>query len=91
MEQFLLNPLVKPIKLSDYNMHKFDFNTSKCLFSSYNALDKDYKCLHPNGKVYISKHEFFYETIFAYISVFLNPTSQSISTNNVYLFPVLNK
>ena len=52
--------------LRDYNHHKFDFHTSKCVFLGYNPLQKGYKCLHPSGKVYIASHVLFDEISFPY-------------------------
>ncbi|KAH9779268.1 retrovirus-related pol polyprotein from transposon RE1 [Citrus sinensis] len=52
--------------LRDYNHHKFDFHTSKCVFLGYSLLHKGYKCLHPSGKIYIASHVLFYETSFPY-------------------------
>ena len=52
--------------LRDYDHHKFDFHTSKCVFLGYSPLHKGYKCLHPSGKIYIASHVLFYETSFSY-------------------------
>ena len=52
--------------LRDYNHHKFDFHTSKCVFLGYSPLHKGYKCLHPLGKVYIASHVLFDEISFPF-------------------------
>ena len=50
--------------LRDYNKHKFDFHSSKCIFIGYSPSHKGYKCLHPSDRVYIVKHVTFDETCF---------------------------
>ncbi|KAL5836933.1 hypothetical protein ACOSQ3_014102 [Xanthoceras sorbifolium] len=42
--------------LRDYNKHKLDFHSSKCVFIGYSIVHKGYRCLHVSGKVYISRH-----------------------------------
>ena len=48
--------------MRDYNKHKFDFHSSKCIFIGYSPLHKGYNCLHPSGRVYIVRHVTFDET-----------------------------
>ncbi|KAL5818483.1 hypothetical protein ACOSQ4_022325 [Xanthoceras sorbifolium] len=52
--------------LRDYNKHKLDFHSSKCVFIGYSIVHKGYRCLHVSGKVYISRHVVFNELDFPY-------------------------
>jgi len=54
-------PLLRP-----YNFKKFDFKSSLCIFLGYNNIHKGYKCLALNGKVYMTRHVLFNETLFPY-------------------------
>lgn len=68
--------------LKDYNKHKFDYHSSKCIFIGYSQSHKGYKCLHASGRVYIARHVFFDELSFPYFldSVFNSKESDSCST-----------
>ncbi|TXG59466.1 hypothetical protein EZV62_014039 [Acer yangbiense] len=66
--------------LRPYNKHKFDFHSSKCLLLGYSDTHKGYKCLHPSGRVYISRNVIFNESDFPYHSLFPTPTSSSVSS-----------
>jgi len=51
--------------LRPYNTHKLDFRSKLCVFLGYSLHHKGYRCLHiPSGKIYISRHVIFDETIF---------------------------
>lgn len=66
--------------LLPYNSHKFKFRSSKCAFLGYSAHHKGYKCLHPSGRIYISKNVVFCETKFPCESLFQhNPSSVFVS------------
>ena len=52
--------------LRDFNKHKFDFYTSKCIFIGYSPSHKGYKCLTISGKIHILRHVIFDETVFPY-------------------------
>lgn len=52
--------------LRDYNKHKFDYHSNKCLFLDYSTSHNGYKCLHPSRKLYIARHVIFYEHTFLY-------------------------
>ena len=54
--------------LRDFNKHKFDFHTSKCIFIGYSASHKGYKCLTSSGQVYILRHVTFDEIVFPYLT-----------------------
>lgn len=54
-------PLIKP-----YNKHKMDFKSVECTFIGYSPSHKGYKCLTPSGKVIISRHVTFNESIFPF-------------------------
>ena len=67
-------PFLKP-----YNKHKFAFKTSKCLFLGHSPFHKGYRCLHPSGRIYITRSVTFDERSFPYQSMFnLGP---SLSTS----------
>lgn len=54
-------PLLRP-----YNQHKFDFRSTECTFIGYSPNHKGYKCLSPEGRVYISKDVLFNEYKFPF-------------------------
>lgn len=64
--------------LRDYNRHKFDYHSSKCIFVGYSPSHKGYKCLHPSGKVYINRHV-FYENTFPYSNIYESQKSNFCS------------
>ena len=72
--------------LRDYNKHKFAYHSSKCIFISYNPLNKGYKCLHSLGRVYMPRHVIFNESIFPYAteSVFHSHTKSNPQTSNSF-------
>ena len=49
-------PLLRP-----YNRNKFDFKSHACLFLGYSINKKGFICLHPSGKIYISRDVLFDE------------------------------
>uniref|UniRef100_A0A803Q3J9 Integrase catalytic domain-containing protein n=1 Tax=Cannabis sativa TaxID=3483 RepID=A0A803Q3J9_CANSA len=56
--------------LTPYNTHKVAFRSSKCLFLGYNSTQKGYRCLHPNGRVYVARSVKFNEAEFPYRELF---------------------
>ena len=54
--------------LRDYNNHKFDYHTSKCIFIGYSPAHKGYKCLHHSDRIYIARHVIFDENAFPFSS-----------------------
>jgi histone deacetylase 1/2 len=67
-------PLLRP-----YNAYKFDFRSHECIFLGYSNTHKGYKCLSPNGRIFISKDVLFNEARFPYPLLF--PTTNRNSTS----------
>ena len=61
--------------LQPYNRDKLAFKTSKCLFLGYSSFHKGYKCLHPSGRVYISRSVRFNKNSFPYQTLFTSNPS----------------
>ena len=83
--------------LKDYNKHKFDYHSSKCIFLGYSPTHKGYKSLHSSGKIYIAKHVVFDESTFPYSidSIFNSNksslcSSQSLTPQQVYQLSTLS-
>ena len=57
--------------LRPYNSHKLDYRSQECIFLGYSTAHKGYKCLAPNGHIYISKDVLFQESKFPYSTLFL--------------------
>ncbi|CAA7025130.1 unnamed protein product [Microthlaspi erraticum] len=57
--------------LRDYMSHKFDPKSLKCVFLGYSAKHKGYRCLYPpTGRVYLSRHVIFDESVFPFQNVY---------------------
>lgn len=69
--------------LRPYNKHKFAFHTTKCVFLGYNHSQAGYKCLHPSGKIYVSRHVQFNPNDFPYPSLFVSPSISSSSSSPI--------
>ena len=52
--------------LRPYNKHKLQFRTQPCTFLGYYNQYKDYKCLAPDGRVYVSRNVTFNEHSFPF-------------------------
>lgn len=73
--------------LRDYNKHKLDFHTSKCLFIGYNPSHKGYKCLYSSGHIYIARHIIFDKNTFPFSSNPVFDKTQSKSILLAYRYP----
>ncbi|CAJ2668996.1 unnamed protein product [Trifolium pratense] len=76
-------PLLRP-----YNDHKFDFRSHECLFVGYSNTHKGYKCLSPNGRVFISKDVLFNETRFPYNLLFPVSATSSLIPDPIPDIPI---
>lgn len=73
-----------------YNTHKLDFHSKECIFLGYFDSHKGYKCLAPDGMIYISKDVLFNEYKFPYVSLFSNTISEAAPTPHQFLlYPIL--
>ena len=77
-------PLVRP-----YRQHKLDFCSDLCLFLGYSEQHKDYKCLSPTGKTYISKNVIFDESLFPYTQYFTKEPGSATTTSLLPYSPTL--
>lgn len=69
--------------MRDFNKHKFDFHTSKCIFIGYNPSHKGYKCLINYAQIHILRHVVFDETTSLHSTN--NAHSSSETTQNLKL------
>uniref|UniRef100_A0A803PYD1 Retrovirus-related Pol polyprotein from transposon RE1 n=1 Tax=Cannabis sativa TaxID=3483 RepID=A0A803PYD1_CANSA len=58
--------------LRPYQTHKFQYHSVKCLNLGYSEVHKGYKCLSPQGRIYISRNVTFNESEFPCHSGFFN-------------------
>lgn len=68
-----------------YNNPKFQFKSVKCTFLVYSSSHKGYKCLAPNGRIYISRNVLFHEFSFpstSNSSTFVSSTAHSHFMHN---------
>lgn len=49
-----------------YNRHKLDYRFAPCVFLGYYANQHGYMCLDSSGRVYISRHIKFQESVFPF-------------------------
>ena len=61
-------------------IHLVDFRSHECLFLGYSTSHKGYKCLSPNGKLYVSKDVIFNELKYPYSDLF-PPLSNSVTSS----------
>jgi len=72
--------------LRPYNKHKLNFRSHECLFLGYSTSHKGYKCLSPNGKLYVSKDVIFNELKYPYNDLF-PPLSNSVTSSKSDFLP----
>lgn len=69
------------------------FHSTKCVFLGYCDNKKGFKCLSPQGRIYISRHVVFDHNPFPYLTLFKNQQNSStnqVSSPFVYLSPNLD-
>ncbi|MCH93963.1 retrovirus-related pol polyprotein from transposon tnt 1-94, partial [Trifolium medium] len=66
--------------LRPYHSIKLAYRSQECVFLGYSSTYKGYKCLSPEGRVYISKDVLFNEHRFPY--PFLFPSSTPVSSSS---------
>ena len=75
--------------LRPYNSHKLDYRSQECIFLGYSTAHKGYKCLAPNGHIYISKDVLFQESKFPYSTLFHTiPSSVPTKSSTTSFFTV---
>ncbi|KAF7814697.1 Retrovirus-related Pol polyprotein from transposon TNT 1-94 [Senna tora] len=79
--------------LRPYNPHKFAFKSAKCTFIGYSLQHKGYKCLHPSGRIYISRHVHFDENDFPFAATSATPAlpKSHVSPNTSLVIPLAPK
>jgi histone deacetylase 1/2 len=71
--------------LRPYNKHKIDFCSKTCIFLGYILSHQSYKCLNlASGKLYVSRHVIFYESLFPYQK---DSSTSTLSTQDSHLPP----
>lgn len=81
-------PLLYP-----YNRHKLQYRSTPCTFLGYAPIHKGYKCVDQTGRVFISRHVWFDESIilFAKASTLSSTpvldSSSSVTTLSVLMIP----
>lgn len=59
--------------LRPYTKHKLEDRSKECVFLGYSTTQRAYLCAHlPTGRLYLSQHVFFQETVFSFAA----PTSR---------------
>ncbi|MCI00444.1 retrovirus-related pol polyprotein from transposon tnt 1-94, partial [Trifolium medium] len=68
--------------LRPYHNTKLAYRSQECIFLGYSSTYKGYKCLSPDGHIYVSKDVLFNEQKFPYPSLFgqTNTTSTPITS-----------
>lgn len=70
--------------LRPYNQYKLQFRSTECVYLGASPQHKGYKCLVPDGRIYISKNVLFNEYKFPYSLLF--PTN-NLPTSSTTTFP----
>ncbi|RDX87353.1 hypothetical protein CR513_31185, partial [Mucuna pruriens] len=63
-----------------YIQHKLAFHSKECVFLGYSNSHRGYKCLAPDGRIFVSKDVLFNEHQFPYYELFQQPSSFSAPT-----------
>lgn len=74
--------------LTPYNQNKLQFHSLKCAFLGYTTSHKGYKCLSPQGQVYIFRHVIFGDSEFPYKSLFISDLQQDQNSEQQNQFPM---
>lgn len=77
-------PFMRP-----YNSNKLDPRSLPCTFLGYSPFHKRYKCLADSGKMYISRHVVFEETIFPFNKP-IHTTNSNLSLSLLPKIPLLS-
>ena len=77
--------------LRPYNKNKLNFRSKTCIFIGYSLCHQGYKCLDlSTGKIYVSRHVVFDETLFPYSANSVSVNNSNISSSSVSLPQQLN-
>ena len=69
--------------LRPYNRHKLEDRSLQCVFLGYSLTQSAYMCLHrPTGRIYISRHVQFDETLFPFSTTTSNSSPHVDLTSN---------
>ena len=72
--------------LRPYNKHKLNFRSKTCIFIGYSLCHHGYKCLDlSTGKIFVSRHVVFDETLFPYTKSNIPVTDLHLSSKSVPL------
>ena len=75
--------------LRPYTKHRLEYRSSPCTFLGYSCHHKGYKCLEAKGRIYITKHVVFHESLFPFAKIAATScsTTQNTQTHPPSLFP----
>ena len=75
--------------LRPYNKNKLNFRSKTCIFIGYSLCHQGYKCLDlSTGKIYVSRHVIFDETLFPYSKTTVPVSSTSVSLPQPVTMPL---
>lgn len=73
--------------LRPYNKHKLSLRSSQCTFLGYADNQKGYKCLDNQGRLYISRHVVFNESVFPFAEKEKNKQATDINNAGTSKIP----